>query len=342
MRRIGLFLLAFVCLRPNAAGAQQVYAAVLLEYLTGDATAAIDKMRHLGHDEILAGMEAFNQTRALPVLRAAAALHTEAAFRKRPDLQLDEFQLEIATAIVEFGEKRHHKSNSPYAISPVFAAPVPDDFRRLWYQSVILELEDSTMYPKVEGYLAHGLSLYPEDGELQLLAGVNEEMRGSPRTMGLNAGSRRSAIRDAEKFYRAALARLPDRLEARLRLGRVLQQRGELADARVQLAPLVAAEDARIAYLSSLFLGGVEDASGNLDAALALYDKAVARVPIAQAARLAASELRHRRGERQAAADAVPPAAGDANIGDPWWTYVFGEYWREESLLDALRQMKRA
>jgi len=38
----------------------------------------------------------------------------------------------------------------------------------------------------------------------------------------------------------------------------------------------------------------------------------------------------------------VPAAAGDANTFDPWWTYVFGEYWRRDVLLDALRKLRRA
>jgi hypothetical protein len=51
-------------------------------------------------------------------------------------------------------------------------------------------------------------------------------------------------------------------------------------------------------------------------------------MPAAQAARLAASELEHRAGQRQKAADTLVGAIGDSNSADPWWTYAFGEHWR--------------
>jgi tetratricopeptide (TPR) repeat protein len=193
-----------------------------------------------------------------------------------------------------------------------------------------------------EGYLRHALTLFPENAEIRLLAGIGREMRASPRTSGLSSGDRRDALKAAEGHYRFVVTKQPDRLEARLRLGRVLQQRNELTEARALLTPLVTVADDRIAYLAQLFLGGIEDATRHPDAALAAYDRAAVRVPFAQTARLAASELRHRRGDRQAAADAVPAAAGAMNTFDPWWVYIFGEFWRADLLLDALRKLRRA
>ena len=70
---VALVVLA-CCLRAGAAPAQQAYPAVLLEYLTGDADAAIVKLRMLDREETLAGVEAFNTTRARQVLPGAAAL----------------------------------------------------------------------------------------------------------------------------------------------------------------------------------------------------------------------------------------------------------------------------
>jgi tetratricopeptide (TPR) repeat protein len=342
MRRIGVLVLAAVCLRAGSAAAQQEYASVLLQYLTGDADAAIVKVRSLDPKEIVAGFNAFNTTRSRLVLPGAAALHTEAALRTRANGFIGTFQLDVATAIVQFGEPIKVKPLPGFSINPARADPVSDDFRRLWYCAVIGVLEDTSRLKDADRYLDHALELYPDNGELHLLAGVAGEMRGSPRISGLSGGERRRGLEDAAKHYRAAVAAQPDRLEARLRLGRVLQQRAELNDARTLLAPLTDATDDRIAYLAGLFLGGVEDADHHADAALAAYDKAGARVPRAQAARIAASELRHRKGERQAAADAVPPAAGADNTSDPWWTYVFGEYWRPDMLLDALRKLRRA
>lgn len=340
MRRIVLLALAAVCLQARTAHAQQAYAAVLLEYLTGNADDAVEKMRALPRDEIVAGLNAFNSTRSRMVLPGAAALHTEAALRSHAQGTLATFQLQVATAIVEFGEPIKMKSNTNLSINPIFANSVTADFRTLWYCSVISVLQDSSRLGLANGYLNRALAMFPNNAEIRLLAGVGQEMRGSPRVTGLSAGDRRDAVRAAERQYRLVLAAAPDRLEARLRLGRVLQQRNELNEARSLLTPLVSASDTRIAYLAQLFLGGIEDASRHPDAALAAYRGAAATLPTAQTARLAASELQHRAGDRHAAAEAVPEAAGDANVFDPWWTYIFGEYWRSETLLDALRKMR--
>src|SRR5262249_27248237 len=153
-------------------------------------------------------------TRSRLVLTGAAALHTEAAFRSRFDGVLGTFHLQVATAIVQFGERAGVKTNTPLSIRPVFAAPVSDDFRSLWYCTVISILEDATRLQQADRYLDHALTLFPRNSEIQLLAGVLQEMRGSPRTSGLSGGDRRSALQAAEKHYRAVLATQPDRLEA--------------------------------------------------------------------------------------------------------------------------------
>jgi tetratricopeptide (TPR) repeat protein len=341
MRPIAALLLLAFCLRADAARAQQEYAGILLEYLTGDADAAVQKVQRLDREEILAGFNAFSTTRSRLVLSGAAALHTEAALRSRQDGTLYVFHLDVATAIVEFGEAVKLKPNTSLSIKPSYAAPVSNDFRILWYCTVIEVLMDTTRLGRAEAYLVHALALFPANTEIQFLAGVGKEMRASPRTSGLSAGDRRDALKAAEAHYRFVLTARPDRLEARLRLGRILQQRNELTAARALLTPLATIGDDRTVYLALLFLGGIEDATRHPDAALAAYDTAAARLPTAQTARLAASELRHRRGERGAAADAIPAAAGDGNTFDPWWTYIFGEYWRADLLLDALRKMRR-
>lgn len=340
MRRIMAILAAAVCL-PVAAHAQEAYAAILLEYLTGDSNAAIARLASLSPGELDAGVAAFDTTRSRLVLTGAAAMHTEVALR-RPVGGNGDYHLRVATAIVEFGERHGPKTNTSILIQPQYASPVSDEFRRLWYGAVINGLESAAQLKRAEGYLAHALELYPDSQELQLLGGISDEMQASPRLTNIAAGDRRRALERAEQHYRLAAAAAPPRLEARLRLGRVLQQRNELAQARTLLAPLTSGEDDRLVYLASLFLGGIEDREHHAVEAAALYDRAAARVPTAQTARLAASEIRHREGDRQAAADAIPVSAGDGNTFDPWWTYVFGEYWRLDTQLDAIRRSRRA
>jgi Tfp pilus assembly protein PilF len=143
-------------------------------------------------------------------------------------------------------------------------------------------------------------------------------------------------------YLRESLDLAPDRLETRLRLGRVLSLRGHSAEARTLLSAVAVGPDARISYLAGLFLGGLEDAAGDSTAAAGWYARAAARMPAAQTARLAASELQHRAGERQKAAAVLPAAIGPNNTLDPWWAYLFGEYWRLDLYLDAMRRMARS
>ena len=340
VRRL-VVLVAAVCLHAGAARGQDAYAAVLLKYLTGDADAAVAELSRLPTDEVHAGVQAFDLTRAPMVLTAAAAMHTEAAIRRGGGLA-SPAQLDIATAIVEFGEAPTMRANATAPLHPRYARPVPDSFRRLWYVLVINTFEGTGMLASADKYLAHATRLFPESAEIQLVAGVAEEMRASPRTSAASDRERRNALAAAEKRYRAGYAADPTRLEIALRLARVLQQRNQLAEASRLLTPLTTAPDARIAYLAGLFLGGVEDRLQRPDAAAALYERAAAQLPVAQAAALAASELRHRRGDQRGAADAVPAAAGPNNSFDPWWTYIFGEYWRVDLLLNAVRAARRS
>src|SRR6185295_490778 len=112
---------------------------------------------------------------------------------------------------------------------------------RLWYVSVITVLEDMAGVRLLDGYLARALEMYPRDPEVQLLAGIHQELLGAPRTSVYNARARRHANEEAEKHYRAVLAAAPDRQEARLRLGRLRLQQRDLAEARALLTPLVSA-----------------------------------------------------------------------------------------------------
>ena len=340
MRHLVALVGVALCLQAGVVRAQDSYAAVLLEYLSGDADKALTRLADLSQADIQAGINAFDTTRSSLVLTGAAAMHTEEALRHGGSL-IGNYHLLVATAIVQFGEHPPAKTNTPLQIHPRFASPVSAEFRHLWYCAVINRLQSAAMVTAAQQYLDHATGLYPDNPEIHLLAGIEEEMRGNPRTADRSAGDRRKALSDAEKEYRAVVKIEPTRLEAKLRLARVLQQLGHLDEARTLLTPLLVAPDARVVYLASLFLGGIEDAAGHPDAAATLYTRAAAILPTGQTARLAASELLYRHGEREAAAEAIPEAAGADNTFDPWWTYAFGEYWRGDLLVAALRLKRR-
>jgi len=171
MRAIGLILAAAVCLTARDARAQDAYAGVLLQYFTGDADAAVARLRGLDYNEIQAGLDAFENTRNGHVLTGAAAMHTEAAIA--PDGGIaNSYHLNVATAIVEFGEQHRGKTNTNMTIHALNAMPVSDDFRRIWYCAVITALEGGGLVKQADAYLAHALALDPGNPEFLLLAGI--------------------------------------------------------------------------------------------------------------------------------------------------------------------------
>ena len=133
--------------------------------------------------------------------------------------------------------------------------------------------------------------------------------------------------------------------ESRLRLGRVLFLLDELPAAREALQAAlssVQATDPAMRYMGLLFLGELEKSRGDRVAARAAFDAAIALVPIAQSARLAAAHLAHADGQRSAASDAVIRAlSGRSDGSDPWWWYVRGQLWRVDIYRDAARAMVR-
>ncbi|HEY2434976.1 MAG TPA: tetratricopeptide repeat protein [Vicinamibacterales bacterium] len=341
MRASMLIAAIATALAPATVHAQDDYAAVLLQYLSGDADAAIERLLTLPYAEIGAGVQAFDETRAPRILTGAAAMHTEAALRRGEELG-GQYHLRIATALVEFGDGARGTPNTTVRIQPRHAMPVSVEFRRLWYCTIVNRFEAGAMLPDADRYLARALILFPDNAELQLLAGVAAEMHAAPRISAGSAGDRRRGLEQAEQHYRNVLAQEPDRLEARLRLGRVLVERDRPAEARPLLQPLTTAADDRLAYLAGLFLGGIEERGHHDEEASACYERAAARLPLAQTALLSASELHHRRGDRQWAAEAVSAAAGARNEFDPWWTYLFGEYWRADLLIATVRTKRHA
>jgi tetratricopeptide (TPR) repeat protein len=282
------------------------------------------------------------------MVEAAVAMHTEVALRPRikVNTSVATRHLGLAASIVDVGEPSKMKRLGFVPLERSMFEPIAPPFRRLWYITAITALQRAGgavgSGPSPDAYLVNARALFPADADILLLSGITEEMRGSGRVGLTGASVRKEALRHAEGYLRESLTLAPDRMETRLRLGRVLQERGDVAAARDLLTTVSAVEDARLSYLASLFLGGLEDATGDVAAAATWYARAAAKLPSAQVARLAGNELLHRTGARRQAAEALPAGIGASNTADPWWGYLFGEYWRRDLLLDALRRMARS
>ena len=316
------------------------YANILAEYDSGNQTVALEQLARLDPEAINTGFELLLTKLSAALGQTAAAMHTEAAFRPQggSNPRAVAHHLDLATRLIEKGQTVKGKLARPLPKSPLW--PVNAEFRRLWYITVITALEGGGQLTPVTKYAEQARELYPDDADVLLLSALGEEMRASPRTEGTPDGERRKSLEHAEQFLRAAVTANPERLEAQLRLGRVLFLRHDPAAQEVLLR-VANAPDSRLRYLSALFLGAVSDARHDLGSAQTWYVKAVAEMPSSQAAVLAVSESRYRSGDVRGAASILPVAVRTQDSEDPWWTYVFGEHWRVPILLDAIRKARQ-
>jgi tetratricopeptide (TPR) repeat protein len=215
--------------------------------------------------------------------------------------------------------------------------PVLDD----WYLAIAAFLtlrHDVLSGPRL---LRLALARYPGDTDLLLLAGTLREFLASPRVqdpMGLKDeplfkstwfADESIYLRQAETFYRQALAREPDLIEARVRLGRVLGRQGRHADALRELTRATGkTAEPRLRYYAWLFTGEERAALGQDLAAGDAYRLALDLFPGAQSAQMALSDLARRRDDRSGAMAAVRDVltAMDADaVYDPWQNYYASE-----------------
>jgi tetratricopeptide (TPR) repeat protein len=233
-------------------------------------------------------------------------------------------------------------------------APERDPMVRAWYRAT------SAWMQRVESHdsahLDRARELFPDDPDILFLSGTLRETYASaeiqaaahsvppmPGGFELDIGSVRSELRQAEGFFRRALAHQPDMAEAHLRLGRVLALQGHDAEAIAELQQaLTRLDDEALEYDGELFIGAAYEALGRYDEAATAYGSAASRFPTAQSPLLALSQLARRRGDRAGALAAIarmfalpPPADGDRQ--DPWWTYNMAQARNADDLLEAVR-----
>lgn len=166
---------------------------------------------------------------------------------------------------------------------------------------------------------------------------------GSVAALGSSRSDANVLLLDAERRYRAALKLDPRLVEARLRLGRVLDLEGRADVARGELER--AWQEAGTGYekyLAALFLGSLHERSRRFADASAAYRAAIREYPESQTAYLALAHLLETQGERAAAAETVRAMLEpQAKRADPWWMYCYAQYWQIDTRLAGLRAMVR-
>jgi tetratricopeptide (TPR) repeat protein len=231
------------------------------------------------------------------------------------------------------------------------AAPGRDEMVRDWYRATAAWMQDRQDYDTY--HLDRAREMLPGDPVVLFLSGSLAETYAAPhiqsalRSAVAPAGtvfavaSDRAELRQAEGFYRRALAADSSLPELHLRFGHVLLLLEHEADAARELRiALEVEDDPLLRYYGELFLGAAEQRLGHADAAREAYGEAGALYPNAQSPHLALSALARRLGDRATALKEMQIVFGlqhaDEGPDDPWWTYYKSQARNADDLLNAL------
>jgi tetratricopeptide (TPR) repeat protein len=289
------------------------------------------------------------------MLPAAAAMHLEAGYQalQGADRTRGGGHLEIARSIVTSRQWRDGSRGQDEARRRAV-------LRRDIEVGILWTVQTYRWADMLSGYLGRLRDLYPRDPDVLVAMGWYDELRSTPMVRNLDRrapavgpdanASRQAMIKklrnSAIEHYRAALSENPVHAEARVRLGRALQLRGDLKEAREAFEAAVVQEPPMVLhYLGSMFLAEVMEMQGDAEGALARYQTIVARWPECQSAHLALSRAHAARGERDAASRVLAPLwreHGERACRDPWWIYGLGQAWRYGGLVESLRARVRA
>lgn len=225
-----------------------------------------------------------------------------------------------------------------------------------WYHAVSAYLFANGMNADATSHLAAAARAWPDDGHALFDRATYAEAFGLPiyqavrdeaadlRSVSARLPSEEKTNAEAERLYLRVLDVDPASVEARVRLARLLERRGQHEEAAAQLGKALAAQPAGVvAYYAHLFAGRVAAARGRHDEALRQYREASALYADAQAPRLGASQASLMLGDiPQALAALEHIGREDPAPPDPWWYYRLGAGRDVKALLAALWSRAKA
>jgi tetratricopeptide (TPR) repeat protein len=267
--------------------------------------------------------------------RAAAMLHTDAAFRcwdEQRDMECGA-GLELARLLVDVSEQPKEGAGS---------------FRRRWYAASALVATGYLVPHDALDYFKDAIEILPDDVPLLTAAGwYSEWLADQPAVVGSILSHQRTRRqrhhRDAVEFLTAALRADPRAQEAALRLARVEALLGDVARASERLTALLAQDDLaeQTGYVARLILGDIRERQGDTRAAERLYREAMTFDPVAQSARIALGHLLYVAGDASGAAHVVEPfvtMGTPRQRNDPWSDYRVAFRAVGVALLEELRK----
>ena len=325
---------------------------------------------------------ALRQSTDTALLIKGLALHTDAAIAERAAVEagtargtrsqlLDGQSTGRAPRSLQWEVGRliaNDLATRPAGVGPNGAIPDGVGPARTWYQASSAVLQQWVDLGALRLHLEAGLRVFPTDATLLVYRATLHQAYADPRiqiwveedvwppqnldaygrstkradVMRIGSPSRELAI--AEGDLRAALAVEPECVEARVRLAHVLLAKGEPQEAATLARSAGATSPPPfLDYYAHMVLGRAEQALGRRTEARTAFERAAARFPAAQSARVALSVLAVADGR---SGDGVAALVATSGPGvepgdDPWWSYLRRHEPEAAALLTAFRARAR-
>ncbi len=292
------------------------YSELVNQYQSGRFDSAADAMSRVPRASIPGAAKAYRrESRRDADLEAAAILHTEVVVTQGI---MERAHLRAARAYLEQIEDESHRRI----------------LERIHYLVVAYHLRRSPESFGAISILKDALSAFPRDVELRVAVGSVYESAGW-------LGSK-EYLEQAEGLFRGVVEEEPTHAEAHLRLGRVLQIKGEREDAIRELKwSLEYSDDLETDFVAHMLLGGLYRGQGRLSEAVRAYQAAIGIDPACQACTIALSytleQLGDPEGSHQVIAELLERSLELPGDTDWWRSYVRGDSERVETLLAELR-----
>jgi len=238
-------------------------------------------------------------------------------------------------------------------LDAVTPAPEGDATVALWYRTITATFAAAYSFGEATIHVEYARRLLPNDPGVLFGDAAIQETLASPRIQDyvrvtrlpngqgfLFVTSEREHLEQAETLFRRAVQGDPTLAEARVRLARVLSQRGKHDEALSVLKQVPSHRDGVLTYYAHLIRGDAERALKRYEAAQASYRQALELFPTAQSARLALGHLARLRSDREGAINLLQPtltAPARREDDDPWWEYHRGDGRNAETLFRQLR-----
>lgn len=263
----------------------------------------------------------YQSKQADPAIRAAESWKPEAVRRDTLPLVNDRDQRLAPGAVLLMTELSRRDtrpgSSERFAVTELLVrslrrdSPQLREFQERWYAFVGSLLIEELNPSGARTLIDRALRVIGDSPRLQLMSGLAFEMTTSPH-----------ALQQAADAYRRATALDPHRADAHLRLGRALHLLGDPAGARQELAEVERISSrAGLLYLAALFRADLNQDEGDLQAAAAEAERAIAIGPEYPSARLALAHLNDRLGMADRSRQIVNQLFRLPQGGDPWWEF---------------------